>query len=215
MVIDSELVAYLVFTVLLVATPGSATAVVVRNVLNGGRRQGLAAAAGVAIGNTTYAVLSALGLAALFARSPRAFLVLRIAGTSYLAVLGVRSLWAAWRLCPAVLPGALEPAGTHHAASDVRTGLAQGIANNLVNPAIVTFYLAVVPSFLNGAAMLSRRYALLATIHVTMAFAFHSAWVLALHAMRSFWKRPKARRVLETLTGLALLGLAGKVAGLI
>ena len=72
------------FTTLLVITPGSATAVVVRNVLDGGRRQGLAAAVGAAMGNCTYALLAALGLAGVFARSPRAFLLLRIAGASYL-----------------------------------------------------------------------------------------------------------------------------------
>jgi threonine/homoserine/homoserine lactone efflux protein len=218
--LDSQFVAYLVFTTLLVITPGSATAVVVRNVLDGGRRQGMAAAAGAAVGNTTYAVLSALGLAAVFARSPRAFVALRIAGTAYLAFLGVRSLWAAWRARPAVLPRALETPGTHAAGSAVRTGLSQGAANNLVSPAIATFYLAVVPSFLdgaalNGAAPASARYALFAAIHVSMAFAYHTTWVLALHAMRTFWSRPRARRALETLTGIALLTLAGKVGGMI
>ena len=213
--IDPPFAAYLIFTTLLVITPGSATAVVVRNVLDGGRRQGLAAAAGAAIGNSTYAVLSALGLAAVFARSPRAFLVLRIAGTSYLAFLGARSLWIAWRARPAVLPGALEAAGTHGAAASLSTGLAQGVANNLVSPAVATFYLAVVPSFLEGAPLISARYALFAAIHVTMAFAYHSTWVLALHTMRAFWSRPRARRGLDLLTGVALLALAAKVAGVL
>jgi threonine/homoserine/homoserine lactone efflux protein len=212
-VIDRDLAAYLVFTTLLVITPGSATAVVVRNALDGGRRQGLAAATGAAIGNTTYAVLSAFGLAAVFARSPRAFIVLQIVGTTYLGFLGARSLWFAWRARPAVLPGGLEALGTRRAAAAVRTGLSQGVANNLVSPAIATFYFAVVPSFLNGAPLVSARYALFATIHVTMAFVFHSTWVVALHAMRSFWSHPRARRALETITGIALLLLAAKVAG--
>jgi len=213
--VDAELSAYLVFTTLLVVTPGSATAVVVRNVLDGGRRQGMAAAVGAAAGNTTYALLSALGLAAVFARSPGAFLLLRIVGTTYLAFLGVRSLWVAWRGRPAVLPGALEGSGTHGAAQGVRSGVSQGLANNLVNPAIATFYLAVVPSFMNGAPTASVRYALFATIHVLMAFAYHSTWVMGLHAMRAFWSKPRARRGLETLTGLALLALAAKVVGVI
>ena len=211
----STLVAYLAFTPLMVATPGSTTAVVVRNVLDGGRRQGIAAAIGAAIGNTTYAVGSALGLAAIFARSPRAFLVLRLLGTIYLAYLAVRSLWAALRSRPAVLPGACDVPASSAPAGDVRAGLAQGVANNLLSPAIATFYIAVVPTFLDGAPLLSGRYALLAVIHVTMAFAFHSSWALALHAMGTFWSRPHARRALETLTGVALIGLAMKVGGLL
>jgi threonine/homoserine/homoserine lactone efflux protein len=212
-VIDSPLAAYLMFTTLLVLTPGSATAVVVRNVLDGGHRQGMAAALGAAAGNTTYATLSALGLAAMFARVPTAYFVLRIGGAAYLAWLGVRSLWGAWRRDPARLPGALEPRGGSQAPAT--TGFAQGLANNLINPAIATFYLAVVPSFLAEEAPLSPRYVVYAALHITMAFTYHSCWVWALHAMRAFWSRPRARRGLETLTGVALLVLAARVAGAI
>ena len=218
---DQQLAAYLVFTTLLVLTPGSATAVVVRNVLDGGRRQGVAAAGGAAAGNTTYAVLAALGLAAFFARMPTAFLLLRIGGTVYLAWLGMKSLWAAWRpqlldvarIGLTELPGGLDGGGTARADRAVRDGFSQGFANNLVNPAIATFYLAVVPSFLDGPPAPQSRYALYAAIHITMAFAYHSAWVWALHAMRTFWSKPGARQMLETLTGLALLALAARVAG--
>jgi threonine/homoserine/homoserine lactone efflux protein len=212
---DQQLAAYLVFTTLLVLTPGSATAVVVRNVLNGGRRQGMAAAAGAAAGNTTYAALSALGLAAIFARVPVAFFVLRIGGSLYLAWLGVNSLRLAWRQTPSQLPGGVDRSGTGNAASAVATGFAQGLANNLVNPAIATFYLVVVPSFLAEASTLSRRYLLFAALHIIMAFTYHSGWVWALHAMRAFWSKPAARRALETGTGVALLGLAGRVSGAI
>ena len=96
MVIDPQFAAYLAFTTVLVITPGSATAIVVRNVLDGGRRQGMAAAFGAAAGNTSYALLSGLGLAAAFARAPLAFTILQITGTVYLTYLGVRSLWLAW-----------------------------------------------------------------------------------------------------------------------
>jgi threonine/homoserine/homoserine lactone efflux protein len=214
-VIDPQFAAYLAFTTLLVVTPGSATAIVVRNVLDGGRRQGMAAVFGAAAGNTSYAVLAGLGLAAAFARAPVAFTVLRIVGTVYLGYLGLRSLWVGWRPSPSVLPGALEPAGTHQAASSVRTGFSQAVLNNIFSPAIATFYLAVVPSFLAGEPIPGSRYVLFAAIHVTMAFAYHSTWVLAMHAMRAFWSRPNARRALETLTGVALLALAARVAGII
>jgi threonine/homoserine/homoserine lactone efflux protein len=209
---DSQLAAYLVFTTLLVATPGSATAVVVRNVLAGGRRQGMAAAGGAAAGNTTYALLSGLGLAALFGRVPAAFLVLRFGGAAYLAWLGLRSLWGAWRPQPAGLPGALERGGAGNAERATRAGFAQGLLTNLVNPAIATFYLAVVPTFVHDASTFSGRYVLFAALHIAMAFAYHSGWVWGLHAMRAFWSRPSARRALETLTGAALLALAARVA---
>jgi threonine/homoserine/homoserine lactone efflux protein len=193
----------------------------------------MGAALGAAAGNTTYATLSALGLSSVFARVPIAFLSLKIAGAVYLAWLGAKSLWAAWRRDPARLPGGLERGGVGRAdmnggpcveqgtrAADVTvlpqdaviTGFAQGFANNLVNPAIATFYLVAVPSFLSDPTTLSSRYVLYAVLHITMAFIYHSGWVGALHAMRAFWAKPNARRGLETLTGFALLALAARVA---
>jgi threonine/homoserine/homoserine lactone efflux protein len=214
MVIDSQFAAYLAFTTLLVITPGSATAIVVRNVLDGGRRQGMAAVFGAAAGNTSYALLSGMGLAAAFTRAPIAFTLLRAGGTVYLAFLGFRSLWLAWRMNPAVLPGGLENRGAQ-AARSVRSGFSQALVNNIFSPAIASFYLAVVPSFLVGQPIPGARYALFAVIHVSMAFAYHSTWVGAMHAMRAFWSRRGARRALETLTGLALLALAARVAGIV
>jgi threonine/homoserine/homoserine lactone efflux protein len=145
----------------------------------------------------------------------------------YLTVLGMRGLWMAWRPTPTGLPGALEPstptrwetrvgdtgrAGSHVEGSSSRSGFVQGAVANLLNPAIATFYLTVVPVFLGGTARPAVRFALLATIHITLAFVCHSAWALALDAMRAIWSRPAARRALEILTGVALLALALRVA---
>jgi threonine/homoserine/homoserine lactone efflux protein len=145
---------------------------------------------------------------------PTAYLLLRIGGTAYLGWLGVRSLWSAWRRNPARLPGALEARGGNRAPA-TRAGFAQGLGNNMINPTIATFYLAVVPSFLTNDTMPSPRYVVYAALHITMAFTYHSCWVWALHAMRTFWSQPRARRGLETLTGIALLALAARVAGAI
>lgn len=206
---DPSFAAYLLFTTLLVITPGSTTAIVVRNLLRGGRRAGIAAAAGAAFGNATHATASALGLAALFARVPAAFLVLRVLGAMFLAYIGARSLWMAWRAQPPGLPGALERAGNAGSAAD--SAFAQGLTTNLLNPAVATFYLTVVPSFLPEPLQITPRFVVYAGLQIVMAFLSHSAWVWALDAMRTIWARPAARRALETLTGLALLALAGRV----
>jgi threonine/homoserine/homoserine lactone efflux protein len=213
--VDERLASYLAFTTLLVITPGSATAVVVRNVLAGGARRGMAAAAGAAAGNTTYAVLTIIGVAALLAESPRAFMVLRAAGTLYLAYLGLRSLWMALSGRRTTDRGERSADGGERIADrgSRSAGFRQGFATNLVNPAIATFYLVAVPSFLNNLATERARYTLYAAIHVTMAFAYHSTWVWALDSMRAFWSRPAARRALEAITGVALIALAIRVSG--
>lgn len=205
--VDPLLAAYLAFTFLLVVTPGATTAVVIRNTLAGGSRAGLTAAAGAAVGNSSHALAAGIGVAVLVARLPDLLTVLRLAGALYLSWLGVVSLWAAWRLPD----GGVRAPDVRRAplGHDVRS-FREGVTVNLLNPAIASFYLAVVPSFVPAAAP-RWWFAVLAACHVMMAFSCHSVWAVGLDRLRALFHHPAARRVLQAGTGLALLALAGRV----
>lgn len=209
---DGQFAAFVAFTLILVITPGAATAVVVRNVLNGGKRGGLAAATGAAVANATHAAIAAFGLAAFFARVPPAFLALRYGGALYLAYLGIRGVASAWTARPVSDPGGLRDLLPSASRLMTRSALRQGLVTNLLNPAIPTYYLTAVPSFLPPPGFLQRRFAIYAAIHVLFAFFFHCVWVFGLDALRRLWAKPAARRGLETLSGLALVGLAARIA---
>jgi threonine/homoserine/homoserine lactone efflux protein len=200
--------AYLSVTAVLVLTPGSTTAVVMRNTLEDGRVAGLATAAGAAIANSTHATLAGLGLALLLTRAPSAIQVVRLAGAAYLAWLGAQSLVRAWREPDGGvrLPG---PSGAPIPAHPVRHAR-DGLAVNLLNPSIVAFYVVVVPAFEPSSAP-QHWYLLLAASHVGLALAAHSAWALALDRVRGWFHPPAARRTLEALTGLALVALSVRV----
>jgi threonine/homoserine/homoserine lactone efflux protein len=206
--VDPLLGAYLTFTLLLVITPGSTTAVVVRNTLMGGRASGLAAACGAALANSTHAAAAGLGLAVVFARSPIAFGVLRVAGAAYLVWLGVSSLVRAARYGDSA--ASMLSTSAAREGRGRRGSFRQGLTVNLLNPAIATFYLVVVPTFIPAQSP-PTRFVGLAAIHVAMALACHSAWAIALDTLRHFFQRPVARRVLEAATGIALIGLAARV----
>ncbi len=198
--------AYLAFTAVLVATPGATTAVVVRNTLAGGRPAGLAAALGAAAGNATHAVAAGLGLAVLVARSPDWLAAVRVIGALYLGWLGARSLVRAVCLHDGGLPF-LEGGPMAFTPSDLGPSLREGLVVNLLNPAIVTFYLVAVPTFVPAGS--SRGYyVLLAASHVLMALLFHAAWAAGLDRVRRSLARPMARRWLEGVTGTALVVLA-------
>ena len=203
------LVAYLSFTFVLVITPGSTTAVVVRNTLAGGRAMGLAAAAGAAVANTSHATAAGLGLAVVFARWPLALMALRFAGAAYLGWLGVVSLYRTARFADGGLQ-VLSNGTTEGATAQRRGSFRQGFTVNVLNPAIATFYLVVVPSFLPSGA--PRWYfVVLAALHVTIAFACHGLWAVGLDRVRRVFRRPESRRLLEGATGVALIALAGRV----
>ena len=204
------LLAYLSFTFILVVTPGSTTAVVVRNALEGGRNAGLAAAAGAAAANTSHATAAGLGLAVVFARWPLSLVVLRFAGAAYLAWLGLVSVYRAARYPDGGLQMVSNGPPAIRSASEHKGSFRQGFAVNILNPAIATFYLIVVPSFLPAGA--SRWYfVMLAAIHVALAFACHGFWAVGLDRLRRFFRRPASRRVLEGATGVALIALAARV----
>lgn len=204
---DALLLGYLWLTAALVVTPGATTAVVVRNTLASGWRGGLSAAAGAAIGNTTHAAAAGVGLAVLVARLPVLLVAVKIAGGVYLAWLGAASLRR-------VLTGTALPISTTIISADAgfahHHALREGMTVNLLNPAIAVFYLAVVPSFLPPAPQYGY-YALLAAIHVGMAFVCHSIWALGMDRLRHVLTHPKARLALEGLTAAALLLLAARV----
>jgi threonine/homoserine/homoserine lactone efflux protein len=203
---DPLLAAYLSFTFLIVATPGATTAVVIRNTLDGGRRAGFGAALGAAAGNCMQALLAGVGVALLVRRSPVVLEALRLGGGGYLLWLGLRGLWRAVAR-PLSQSGDLEPLAARHA---LHLSVREGFAVNMLNPAIVSFYVAVVPSFLPATRPPSW-FALLAACHVAIAFLCHSAWVVGLDALRGFFRRPRARLALEIATGLALVALAARV----
>jgi len=96
--IDSSYVAYLTFTFVLVVTPGSTTAVVVRNTLEGGRRAGYWTALGAAAANSCIAIACGIGLSMLLGAWPQSLDVIHYAGAAFLAWLGATSLYRALRL---------------------------------------------------------------------------------------------------------------------
>jgi threonine/homoserine/homoserine lactone efflux protein len=183
--------------------------VVVRNTLAGGHRAGLFTALGAALANSTHATLAGLGLWVLVGRWPALLDGMRVASAAYLAWLGFRSLIRVW-------PRARPPHGSAPAVARPlvprRSSLVEGLAVNLLNPAIISFYLAVVPTFLPPSP--PRGYfALLAASHVGMALACHAGWAYAFHTLRQIFARAVVQRTLELVTAAAMLWLSWRVLG--
>jgi threonine/homoserine/homoserine lactone efflux protein len=207
--LDPSFFAYLSFTFILVVTPGSTTAVVVRNTLEGGRRAGYATALGAALANTTIAIACGLGLSVLIAFWPGALGAIKVGGALFLAFLGVSSLWRAWCEPDGGIRMSLDP-GAAPRRSHAGAYVGDGLAINLLSPVIISFYLSVVPTFIPaGASRL--HYPLLASSHVGMALLCHSAWATGLDVMRRWFIAPWTRRALQAATGLALVGLSARV----
>jgi threonine/homoserine/homoserine lactone efflux protein len=190
----------------LVVTPGSTTAVVVRNTLEGGRRAGYLTALGAALANTIIAISCGLGLSVLLSVWPGSLDAIRIGGALFLSWLGVSSLYRAAIRHDGGLRLSLDPnAAPPRSYAGAYVG--DGLGINLLSPVIISFYLSVVPAFIPAGA--SRfYYSGLAATHVSLAVACHAMWATALDLMRRWFVAPWTRRALQAATGLALIGLA-------
>jgi threonine/homoserine/homoserine lactone efflux protein len=120
---------------LLNVTPGPDMLFIVGQAAAHGRRAGVLAALGVGAGCRAHVLLAALGVSALLATSPLAFMVLKWVGAAYLVWVGLSML----RNPPAVAPPRVTPA-----ASVFR----QGVLTNVLNPKVALFFLAFLPQFI-------------------------------------------------------------------
>lgn len=193
-----------------VATPGASTAVVLRNSVAGGVRSGVATAVGVNVGSIAYGLLTAFGLSVALQRWPEVWLVLRFAGVGYLAWLGVRSLMRAASTDPAAA-APLQPARLDRTAPSqdpAYTRAREGFLTNALNPSIATFYLLLLPQFIPVGAPFAASALLLTGVHVALALTWHLTWAAAGGTLADVLGRTRPRRILEALTGAALLLLA-------
>jgi threonine/homoserine/homoserine lactone efflux protein len=192
----SSVGAFAVFAAVLAVTPGLDTMLVLRTAALGGRRAGLAAVAGIALGCLAWAVASALGVTAVLAASRLAFDVLRWAGVAYLCYLGVRALLRKSTV------DSLPSGG----------GIRAGLTTNLLNPKVGVFYLSVMPQFLPAGLPVLAGSLLLGAIHIGLGVVWLSLLVLASHRAAGLLRRPVVRRRLEQLSGVVFLGFGLRLA---
>jgi threonine/homoserine/homoserine lactone efflux protein len=159
-----------------------------------GRRVGLAAVAGVALGLAIVGLGAAAGLAALVAGSPVVYQALRWGGAAYLLYLA----WDGWRDAAAEGPApGLRPAQAFR----------RGLVTNLLNPKAAVFYVAVMPRFLpeTGAAVAA---ASLAAVYVAVATLVHAGIVAVAGTAHALLSDARRERLMRRALSLALAAVA-------
>ena len=197
------MLAFLAVATVVIVTPGPDTALTIRNTLVGGRRAGMATAAGVAAGQAVWTIAASAGVAALLVASQTAFSIVKYGGAAYLVYLGVSALRAA-------LTGR-APAEAHEAprALPPRTARRQGFASNLTNPKMAAFFTSLLPQFAGDGATFATLLALgLIFCAMTLAWLSLYAWVVT----RAGDVLRRRRRIVEAVTGTALIALGARLA---
>lgn len=199
----AQLVAFLGVSIIVIATPGQDTALVIRNTLLGRRRSGVFTAAGVSAGQACWTLAASAGLAALLRASEPAFLALRLVGAGYLVFLGLQALIGALRGRDDRSPGGLAPPRLAPA-----TAFRQGLVSNLGNPKMAVFFVSLLPQF--GHSFLA--LVALGLLFCALTFTWLTAYAAVVARAGDFLRRPRIRRALEGLTGAVLVALGLRLA---
>ena len=208
--------AFLAVAVAVTLTPGPAFALLVQSSLIHGFRTGVATIVGNSVGVLLWALLSAVGVAALVTANHVAYEVLHLGGAVFLVFLGGRALWNARRghadpsIEAVVAAEAAAPAVPRPAESPaaLRRAAAKGAVNSIANPKLAVFFLALFPQFLApGSAVLPAALAM-ALVIVAMDLLWYGSVAYACDRARRTIG-PRVLRRLERATGavLVLLGL--------
>jgi threonine/homoserine/homoserine lactone efflux protein len=196
---------FIATAVVLVITPGQDTFFILGRSLAGGRAAGIAAALGITAGSVIHTLFAALGLSALLATSPSAFMAVKLAGAAYLVYIGVRALTS-------------RSSGLQDDARDARDGrwaaFRSGIVTNLLNPKVGLFFLALMPQFIDAAS--SHKVAAFMALGLTFV-SLGVAWCLVLAIAAAslrgwFLRRPSMATVLNRVAGAMFIALGLKLA---
>lgn len=205
--LDPQVLAFALVAALMTVSPGADTILVVRNALRGGRSDGFLTVLGISSGLYFHALLSALGVSAVLAHSAHAFLVLKVAGATYLAWLGFQSLRAGIARVPPAPPGDVAAARVPPLRS-----FREGLLTNLLNPKVIVFYLALLPQFMRPGDPVLAKSLLLAAIHCALGILWLGFVAWAVDRSRRFFLKPALRRFLDALCGTVLVALGLRLA---
>ena len=196
--------AFLGVSLIVIVTPGQDTALTIRNSLLGGRRAGIATAAGVVTGQSAWTLATSAGLAALLVASEPAFVALKLVGAAYLVYLGLEALHAALRGRPVATSGT---SSTHALA-----GYRQGVLSNLGNPKMAVFFTSLLPQFTPAGQASFWALLLLGLTFCALTLVWLCGYAIAVAKAGDFLRRSRVRRTLDGLMGAVLVALGVRLA---
>jgi len=200
---DSQILTFVWAAAVLTLTPGADTMLVLRNVLQGGRRQGVVTAFGICSGLSVHAFLAACGVSVILMQSATIFSVLKTLGGGYLIWIGARSVrraigktgYAAWTI------------GNESRRISVKNGFFEGFLTDVLNPKVAVFYLAFLPQFIKATDVFVLKSIILAGIHCGLSVIWLILLSLFMDHSRRLIMKNSIRRWLDGFCGTIFIGL--------
>ncbi|MFJ9863724.1 LysE family translocator [Streptomyces sp. NPDC101165] len=196
--------AFLLTTLVVVATPGTGVVYTLAAALSHGRRASVVAAFACALGIVPHVLATVTGLAALLNASAAAFQVLKYAGVAYLLYMA----WATLRDKEAIV---VERESGPRSAAQV---IVRGVLVNLLNPKLTIFFFAFLPQFVSPDEphALPRMLGLSGVFMLLTFVVFALYGVLAASVRSQVMSRPRVMAWLRRSFAGSFLALGAKLA---
>ena len=193
--------AFVAAIVLFLLIPGPGNLALITSTSKGGIRGGLAATAGLIIGDQCLMWAAVAGVSAVLAAYPTAFKAVQWLGAAYLAWLGLKMLLAKPGSAPI-----LDIKPSHF--------LRQAFTITLLNPKAIVFYMAFFPLFVDPARHQGLvTFGAMAVTIAALTFLYGLTSTLLTHFLAERMRaNPAIGRVLEKFAGCCLIGFGVKLA---
>jgi len=197
-------IAFLVTTLVVVATPGTGALYTISAALQRGTRAGVVAALGGTLGIVPHLVATVTGVAALMHASAVAFHTLQVAGVVYLLYLA----WLTWRDRS---PLTVDETETPRSDGQV---IRTAVLINLLNPKLTIFFVAFLPQFVRPGSddALVRMLGLSGVFMLATFVVFVLYGCVAAGLRRQVLSRPRVVRRLRQVFAGTYVALAGRLA---
>jgi threonine/homoserine/homoserine lactone efflux protein len=192
-----DLAGFALAVLLIELTPGPNMGWLVTLTLAEGRRAGLGAIIGIALGLSANAALSVLAASIILAQGPALSQAVSLLAAAMMAWLA----WEAWRDS-----GESSPTATPRNANQ-RHALA-GFAINLLNPKSALFFITVMPQFIPGGRPSFAQGLTMAAISVSIATAIHLALVFGAEQARGVLMAKARAQIVRRVLAIAMLAVA-------
>ena len=193
---------FLLTALVLVLSPGPDMALILSRTLARGRGAGIMTLLGTQTGIMLHALLAGLGVSSVILLLPQAFEILKYIGAAYLVYLAV----VTWRASATIdLDGKLK-----NCDGNALRYFYQGLVNNLFNPKMIPFFIALFPQFIRteGGSVALQSVLLGATL-VGIAIVWLGALVLLVGRIRTAVASSASfLKLANRLSALAFVGLA-------
>lgn len=196
----NEYLVYVILAVTIVAIPGPAVILTIKNSIKYGVKISIAGILGNFIAMVMMAIISAFGLGAIILASSALFATVKIIGCMYLIYLGI----GAWRSpLPLKNKDLLPP---YQSNKEFFSVFKEGLWVGLSNPKAIVFFTALFPQFIDASRSFIPQFSILILTIEGISFLILTGYALLSSKAAIYLCGAKSMKTFQKLTGGAFIG---------